>query len=833
MKKWNPESINNKYYFIHKKTKDGYGKYQFVLLDTNYDFAFLEKVLGRDDKTDIKNFFKVLGIENPYLLNEIVAVFEEKMSSISEMMRLDEQTYEVKVKRISDDIFITNIMQITQSEENEALLFKLMFQNVTDAMAFIKKGNTGFEYVFNNRAHEQLTGFSSQKIYKKNLCDVLGKDYYKNYEEYCEKSLRERKTIAFLGTALFNGEEKTILCRLTPIVYDGGDFIVANELDSLSVREWMMENKLSLTKFDAMFSLHTAVMLLIDPVSGSIVDANPVATDFYGYSVTELKQMSIQDINLLPSEKVQEYREQAMKKSMEHFLFEHKLKSGAIKYVDVYSSPIDLDGNNFLFSIIVDVTEQESNKQALFKEKELLDITLESIGDGVVTTDMQGNITRINTAALEVLHWEIGDVIGHSFEKVFKMENEYTGELISNIVSKVLRTNKKQELANHTVLYNKFGYHIPIEDSAAPILDEYGELHGVVVVFRDVSLAREKKKEIEYLSYHDPLTGLNNRRFYYEQVSYFDKKSEYPLAVIMGDVNGLKLTNDVFGHERGDQLLVMISNVIKDNVNERIMVTRWGGDEFVILIPNTDAKEADDFIKRIKKNLSNERINGIIGVSISFGYAIKRHEVRPMDVLLKEAEEMMYRRKLLESKSMRGSMINTLLATLNEKSAETKEHTLRLKKNCLMIGDIMNLDTETKNELSLLSVLHDIGKIGIPEHILMKPGPLNPEEWKEMKAHPEIGYRIASNVSELSTVAKEILCHHEKWDGSGYPGNLKGEKIPINCRILAVVDAYDAMTNDRIYRRAMKHEEAVLELKRYSGTQFDPQVVEIFLSMIE
>lgn len=200
--------------------------------------------------------------------------------------------------------------------------------------------------------------------------------------------------------------------------------------------------------------------------------------------------------------------------------------------------------------------------------------------------------------------------------------------------------------------------------------------------------------------------------------------------------------------------------------------------------------------------------------------------------VIKEAEERMYRNKLIEGKSYRNTIINTLLATLYAKSTETEEHAKRLKNYCLAIGREMGLSVKEMDEISLLAVLHDIGKVGIKESILQKPGKLTKEEWEEMKKHPEIGYRIAQNTPELANVAEYILYHHERWDGQGYPQGLKGEEIPVLCRILAVADAYDAMTSDRTYRKAMNREEAIAELKRNAGTQFEPEVVEKFINCL-
>ena len=191
----------------------------------------------------------------------------------------------------------------------------------------------------------------------------------------------------------------------------------------------------------------------------------------------------------------------------------------------------------------------------------------------------------------------------------------------------------------------------------------------------------------------------------------------------------------------------------------------------------------------------------------------------------------MYHKKLLEGKSWRNRIINTLLATLHEKSMETEEHALRIETYCIAMAEKMNLTSEEKNDLSLLSILHDIGKVGISMEILKKTGPLNEEEWKEIKRHPEIGYRIAQNTTELFTVSEHILAHQERWDGTGYPRGLKETEIPLLCRILAVADAYDAMTSDRVYRKAMDSQKAMEEISRCAGTQFDPQIAQLFLEL--
>lgn len=405
----------------------------------------------------------------------------------------------------------------------------------------------------------------------------------------------------------------------------------------------------------------------IEPISGRIVDANPAACAYYGYTREEILSMCIQDINMLPKEEAEKCRLLTFKGKQEHFVFPHRLKSGEIRLVDVYSCHITHSREKLLFSIIFDVTDREKYKEELYREKELLRITLLSIGDGVVTTDLAGKITALNRPAEEIMGWSEEEAKGSPFAQVFKLISEDTGKKVEDPVTKVLETGKIIGLANHTVLIAKDGRKIPIADSAVPIKDEKGQTFGVVMVFRDVTQEKAWQEKILYLSYHDSLTGLYNRRFMEEQIKRLEMARELPLAVIMADVNGLKLANDVFGHEEGDKLL-----------------------------------------KKAAEKLT-----------------------------VKEAEEWMYRHKLLESKSCHNGIINTLLATLFAKSAETEEHTERLKNYCLTIGREMRLSAKELDELALLAVLHDIGKVGIKESVLQKPGSLTAEDWEEMKNIPK------------------------------------------------------------------------------------------------
>ncbi|MBC7765131.1 MAG: diguanylate cyclase [Hyphomonadaceae bacterium] len=359
---------------------------------------------------------------------------------------------------------------------------------------------------------------------------------------------------------------------------------------------------------------------------------------------------------------------------------------------------------------------------------------------------------------------------------------------------------------------------------------QYEGLKASLITMVDVTLQKSKDDELVYLSNHDLGTGLFNRTYFENQLELLDSSCDLPISIIIGDVNGLKLTNDVFGHQKGDELLKSIANILTKAVHNKGIVTRWGGDEFAILLPKAPSIFADIIVNRIK-DLCSLTTDAPIKPSIAIGCATMERCDQDIQLVLKEAEDRMYRHKLVESKSVRSGIIASLEKMLLERDFETEEHAKRLQLISAQIGEKMELSDNDMDALSLLSILHDIGKIAIPDHILLKPDKLTPEEWKEMKKHAEIGYRIASSSQELSHVAEYILSHHERWDGQGYPRGLKMEEIPKIARILTIVDAYDAMTSTRPYKKPISHAAAIEEIKRCAGTHFDPSIVAVFVDL--
>ncbi len=348
----------------------------------------------------------------------------------------------------------------------------------------------------------------------------------------------------------------------------------------------------------------------------------------------------------------------------------------------------------------------------------------------------------------------------------------------------------------------------------------------------DITEKKDAESKLHYLINHDYLTGVYNRRFFEEEIERIDNEKQLPITIMIGDINGVKLANDAFSHSEGDRLIIDSAKIISGCLRKEDTVARIGGDEFGIIMPRTDNEAAMGILQKIQAELAafdSRAARGKLTPSISLGFACKESADEDIHQIIRNAEEYMYQHKLLELNSSHSTIVSSIKATMNENSHETAEHAERLVALTRLIADMLDLLEVEKDRLELLATLHDIGKVGISENILRKPGKLSKDEWIEMKRHPEIGYRIAIATPELIPIAEGILCHHEYWDGNGYPQGLNGENIPLPSRILSVADAYDAMTQDRPYRKAMTHEEAIIEIKRCAGTQFDPNIVQILL----
>lgn len=500
-------------------------------------------------------------------------------------------------------------------------------------------------------------------------------------------------------------------------------------------------------------------------------------------------------------------------------------------YIPVeYSSHLQRQEGKVVGAVItfVDNTVRKEMEKEIFNEKEQFKTTLLSVGNGVISTDAMGNIRVFNSVAEKLTGWRQEEAIGKPFEEVFNIINEHTLEKCENPVVKVLKDKETVVLADDTILVTKDQKKIPIEDSAAPIKDAQGEVTGVVVVFRE---RKEQIEEIEYLSFHDHLTGLYNRKYMENSIKKLDVKGNIPLTIMSLDVNGLKLVNDAFGHKVGDQLLIKASEAIKKASSPDDIVGRLGGDEFLIFLPQTTEEQAARIKKRMLSLVSQIELDQV-SVSLSIGHATKVSEDTDIKMIMTAADNQMYRDKLRYGRIMRFETIEKIIKRLNSEYVGEKRHTERVAQYSEALAKAMNLGEKEVKDMKTAGFLHDIGKIVVPPEILNKRTKLSKEEAEIMKRHPEISYQILKSVDEYISFARDVLYHHERIDGKGYPEGLKGDEIPLGSKILAVADAYEAMTSERPFQAVMTKKEAIAELKTYAGTQFDEEVVKAFIEKV-
>ncbi|MDI9486023.1 MAG: diguanylate cyclase [Bacillota bacterium] len=470
-------------------------------------------------------------------------------------------------------------------------------------------------------------------------------------------------------------------------------------------------------------------------------------------------------------------------------------------------------GAALIFSAAVLAKQKDKAKQ----ERSKLEQILLAVSDPMLVVDSQRRVEMLNRAAERLAGWPIHEAEGRLYQTVYNVDAEV------DAVAEALQGRPRSR--KQVALRTKAGEEVLVSDHITPLWGKKGKVLGVLCTFKQVGSRENQWSQLAQLSFRDALTGLYNRRYFQQELPRLDHPDFLPLSMIVGDLNGLKLTNDIFGHSMGDQLLIAVSNTLLAICRPSDRVFRWGGDEFIVLLPKTGAEEAKQICDRIRRALDKQAV-GAVALNMPLGCATKSEAGEDIHMVWQRAEEEMYWAKSVEQGLFQKATLDRITKELYSRSEAEKEHAERVSSLAEQFGRHLGLPCDELRNLRLCGLLHDIGKVALEPQLLYRPYPLSPEEAQEMKRHPLVGFRLLTCLEDTADLAPAVLAHHECWDGSGYPRGLKGDEIPYFSRILSIIETYDRVCD-------ASADYALELIAAGAGSKFDPELAEAFVQMMD
>lgn len=474
----------------------------------------------------------------------------------------------------------------------------------------------------------------------------------------------------------------------------------------------------------------------------------------------------------------------------------------------------------------------EKSKEDLKESRNELKYIFDATAQGIYGVDLNGKCVFCNRRCIELLGYKSEkDLIGKTMHQIVhhSEKNKTKIPFEDCKVHKSVLEGKRIHV-EHDIFWRDNNTFFDVEYYSNPKYKN-GEIEGAVVTFLDITKRKKNEEKIQYLNDHDALTGLLNRQSFERELKKYDNFENLPLSIIYCDLNGLKLTNDIFGHTAGDELIIKAAEVLKNACREEDVIARFGGDEFVWILPSTDVQDVKELMEGVKQTLAQEKTQGI-RCSIAMGFSTKYTLAQSIEQTQKNAEIEMYWEKSTQRKKSESEMIHELIASLHKKSAREKTHSENTSYFCYKMGQALGWADADIKKISDAGYYHDIGKVVLSEHTLNKISILTQYEETEKQRHSIIGYRILNLFEETLDLADAVYYHHERWDGLGYPKGLCAEEIPVQARIIAIAEQYDHLTNQPL-KKPLSKEDALKRIVQFSGKKFDPDLVKLFVKIVE
>jgi diguanylate cyclase (GGDEF)-like protein/PAS domain S-box-containing protein/putative nucleotidyltransferase with HDIG domain len=665
--------------------------------------------------------------------------------------------------------------------------------------------HNGIAFIIEKESHDLIansigaanfTTYRDGTLVRYGLEDIDNSDIQKAYEQYKTNSVPAQ---------IYKGENDNFFVNTKEIHMDGLDWIVISAIPE------------SIFMTDIYSSMRWAGLIAILPLLLAVLAYNLFMTK-YLKPLKSLLQVSDEFSSGDLSKRVDVVRND------EFGLISKSFNSVA----DKMQSLIE----NLETTVQERTRELHKANNTLEANKDQLQLILDTAAEAIYGVDLNGNCTFCNRSCVEMLGYrDQSELLGKNMHWQIH-HSRRDGTPISIDDCKIIKSFIKGE-GSHVedeVFWRADGTSFDVEYFSYPQIKN-GEITGAVVTFLDISKRKQKEAEVEYLNCYDVLTGLHNRRCFDNKRAEIDTPENLPLSVIFADINGLKMTNDIFGHGAGDALIKQSSEILKQVCRQNDVAARVGGDEFIILLPNTTEENAKEILARIKSEFAKARVEAI-KCSISLGVDTKRSPDESLEEIMASAENAMYKDKTINRSSNYKDIIDTIIETLHARSPREKQHSMTVSELCSDLGTALHLSETEISKLKRAAYLHDIGKIILHEGLLDKDT-LSDEEFEKIKQHSVVGYRILNLFDDTLDLAEYIYGHHERWDGTGYPRGLKGDQIPLLSRIIAVTETYDRVLNRGDLSFENQKLAAVDVIKNGAGTQFDPEIANLFVRMIE